>query len=39
MASFKLPKGAEFTDIIPRNPTGKILKRILREQFTEPLEE
>lgn len=39
MASFKLPKGAEFTDVIPRNPTGKILKRILREQFAEPLEE
>jgi acyl-CoA synthetase (AMP-forming)/AMP-acid ligase II len=39
MASFKLPKGAEFTDVIPRNPTGKILKRILREQFTEPLQE
>jgi acyl-coenzyme A synthetase/AMP-(fatty) acid ligase len=26
----------EFTDEIPRNPTGKILKRILRERFPGP---
>jgi acyl-coenzyme A synthetase/AMP-(fatty) acid ligase len=23
----------EFVDEIPRNPSGKILKRVLREQF------
>ncbi|MCP3939148.1 MAG: long-chain fatty acid--CoA ligase [Actinomycetia bacterium] len=33
LAKFKQPKAVEFTDVIPRNPTGKILKRILREQF------
>jgi acyl-CoA synthetase (AMP-forming)/AMP-acid ligase II len=30
---FKIPKAVAFTDEIPRNPTGKILKRLLREQF------
>jgi acyl-CoA synthetase (AMP-forming)/AMP-acid ligase II len=30
---FKIPKKVVFTDAIPRTPTGKILKRLLREQF------
>ncbi|MEM7541585.1 MAG: o-succinylbenzoate--CoA ligase [Pseudomonadota bacterium] len=33
LAKFKLPTGVAFVDEIPRNPSGKILKRILREQF------
>ena len=33
LARFKLPKRAVFTDVIPRTPTGKALKRLLREQF------
>ena len=33
LARFKMPKAVEFTDVIPRNPTGKILKRVLREQY------
>ena len=33
LARFKLPKAVEFTDVIPRNPTGKILKRVLRDQY------
>lgn len=33
LARFKLPKGAVFSDVIPRTPTGKVLKRQLREQF------
>ena len=33
LARYKLPAGAVFTDVIPRNPTGKALKRVLREQF------
>ena len=33
LAKFKMPKHVEFADAIPRNPTGKILKRVLREQF------
>ncbi len=39
LARFKLPKGVEFIDVIPRNPSGKILKRILREQFSSPAAE
>ena len=30
---YKIPKTVVFTDQIPRTPTGKILKRVLREQF------
>jgi acyl-CoA synthetase (AMP-forming)/AMP-acid ligase II len=33
LASFKLPKAAVFADQIPRNPSGKILKRVLRETY------
>ena len=36
LARFKMPCGVAFIDEIPRNPTGKILKRILREQFPGP---
>jgi len=39
LARFKLPKGAVFLDVIPRNPSGKILKRILRDQFPGPAPE
>ena len=35
LASFKLPKAAVVVSEIPRNPSGKILKRVLREQFKE----
>ncbi|RLL46854.1 long-chain-fatty-acid--CoA ligase [Oceanobacillus piezotolerans] len=31
LASYKKPKFVEFIDELPRNPSGKILKRILRE--------
>jgi len=33
IGKFKIPKKVVITDQIPRTPTGKILKRILREQF------
>lgn len=36
LAGFKQPKGMAFLDEIPRNPTGKPLKRVLREQFPGP---
>ncbi len=36
LAPYKLPKMVEFVDVIPRNPSGKILKRLLREQFPGP---
>lgn len=39
LAPFKMPRAVEFVDEIPRNPTGKVLKRILREQFPGPAAE
>jgi acyl-CoA synthetase (AMP-forming)/AMP-acid ligase II len=36
LAGFKQPRKVIFVDDIPRNPSGKILKRILREQYSEP---
>ncbi|MCR9105361.1 MAG: long-chain-fatty-acid--CoA ligase [Gammaproteobacteria bacterium] len=39
LARFKIPKGIERIDIIPRNPSGKILKRILRDEFPGPAPE
>ncbi len=33
IGKFKIPKSVEFTDAIPRTPTGKILKRELRAQY------
>ena len=39
LARFKLPKGAAFIDVIPRNANGKVLKRVLREQFPGPAPE
>ncbi len=36
LAAFKQPKGVIFIDQIPRNPSGKILKRVLREQYPDP---
>ena len=36
LAGYKRPKAVEFVDQIPRNPSGKILKRVLRQQFPGP---
>jgi O-succinylbenzoate-CoA ligase len=36
MARFKEPKGVAFVEVIPRNPSGKVLKRVLRDQFPGP---
>jgi long-chain acyl-CoA synthetase len=33
IAAFKCPKSVDFVDSIPRNPSGKILKRVLREPY------
>jgi long-chain acyl-CoA synthetase len=35
LAGFKTPKSVDFTDALPRNPSGKILKKDLREPFWE----
>ena len=37
LASFKKPESVVFADELPRNPMGKILKRVLRDQFNEPI--
>jgi acyl-CoA synthetase (AMP-forming)/AMP-acid ligase II len=39
LARYKLPKEVRFVEEIPRNPAGKILKRLLRERFPEPAPE
>ncbi len=33
LSSFKRPRSVVFTDELPRNPMGKVLKRVLREQY------
>ena len=35
LARFKLPKGVERIEAIPRNPSGKILKTELRKPYWE----
>ncbi|MEZ5551733.1 MAG: long-chain fatty acid--CoA ligase [Pseudomonadales bacterium] len=36
LAGYKRPRAVVFVSQIPRNPSGKILKRVLREQFPDP---
>ena len=33
LASFKKPESVIFVDSLPRNPLGKVLKRVLREEY------
>jgi non-ribosomal peptide synthetase component E (peptide arylation enzyme) len=33
LAPQKLPEQLELVDVLPRNPSGKVLKRDLRQQF------
>ena len=35
LASFKCPKSVDVLEALPRNPTGKILKRDLRRPYWE----
>jgi fatty-acyl-CoA synthase len=35
LATFKVPKQVEFIDALPKNPSGKILKRELRARFSQ----
>jgi long-chain acyl-CoA synthetase len=33
LAHYKAPKSVEFVDVLPKNPSGKILKRKLRQRY------
>jgi acyl-CoA synthetase (AMP-forming)/AMP-acid ligase II len=39
LARYKIPRVVVLVDEIPRNPTGKVLKRVLRERFPGPAPE
>ena len=39
LARYKQPKSVQFVDEIPRNASGKALKRILRDRFPDPAPE
>ena len=33
LGGFERPRSVEFVNFLPRNPTGKVLKRVLREPY------
>ncbi|MET0628156.1 MAG: long-chain-fatty-acid--CoA ligase [Acidimicrobiia bacterium] len=33
LGGYKVPKSVDFTDVLPRNPSGKLLKRVIREPY------
>lgn len=33
LAKFKVPRQVVFAEVLPRNPSGKVIKRVLREQL------
>ncbi|GAA5210849.1 AMP-binding enzyme [Streptomyces thinghirensis] len=33
LAGYKCPTAVDFVDVLPRNPSGKVLKRVLREPY------
>ncbi len=33
LASYKKPRSVDFMEALPRTPTGKVLKRVLREKY------
>jgi acyl-CoA synthetase (AMP-forming)/AMP-acid ligase II len=35
LAKYKCPTSVEFTDVLPRNPSGKVLKKDLRARYWE----
>ena len=39
LARYKQPRSVVFVDMLPRNPTGKVIKFQLREQYGQPMTE
>ena len=35
IAGYKVPKSVDFVDVLPRNPSGKVLRRELRKPYWE----
>ncbi|MGH8813678.1 MAG: AMP-binding enzyme, partial [Advenella sp.] len=35
LASFKVPRELKIVQELPRNPSGKVLKRVLRDQYNQ----
>jgi acyl-CoA synthetase (AMP-forming)/AMP-acid ligase II len=33
LAHYKCPRSVDFHEVLPRNPSGKLLKRLLREPY------
>jgi long-chain acyl-CoA synthetase len=38
MAKFKLPRSVDFTEALPREPNGKLIKRRLRDPYWEGID-
>ena len=38
LATFKCPTSVDWIDVLPRNPSGKILKKDLREPYWEGMD-
>lgn len=38
LSSYKKPESVVFSQELPRNPLGKVLKRVLREDYDQPIE-
>jgi long-chain acyl-CoA synthetase len=38
LAAYKLPKSVDYAEVLPRNPSGKLLKRELREPYWRDVE-
>ena len=34
LANFKVPRSVRFVDSLPRNPSGKVTKNVLREELS-----
>ena len=39
LSSFKKPESIVVVDELPRNPLGKVLKRVLKENYNQPIED